>query len=113
MKALPMVGAVLAAGLVGRAAMAGPAMQPPMNDFNDAFYTCEDGHAFMISYDSDRPTTATMTTSDDNKQYALKRDPVASGVQFSGDAASFWTDGKQVRVEGVNAHLRDCQRKAH
>lgn len=113
MNTLPMVGAALAAGVVWAYAATAQAMQPPMNNFNDAFYTCENGAAFMISYDSDRPASATMTTSNDNKQYVLKRDTVSDGVQFSGDAAKFWTDGKKVRIEGAQTLLLDCQLKSH
>lgn len=110
MNALPAVAAVLAAGLIATPAIADPPMQPPMNDFYDAFYTC-DGGAFLVSYDSDMPTSATLTTSDNNKKYTLKRVPAPSGFQFSGDAAKFWTDGKTVTTEGAVAHFRNCKLK--
>jgi membrane-bound inhibitor of C-type lysozyme len=110
MKALPIVLAAFATAASATPAIADPAMQPPMNDFDFAFYTC-DGGAFQIAYDSDTPTTAKLTTSDRNKQYVLARKPAADGVQFSGAAARFWTDGKKVVVEGTATPLRNCKKK--
>lgn len=102
----------LAAGLIATAASGAPKMQPPMNNFDFAFYTCEGG-AFQITYDSDTPTSATMTTSDNNKQYVLARKPTDDGVQFASGAARFWTDGRKVVVEGTRAHLENCKRKSN
>jgi membrane-bound inhibitor of C-type lysozyme len=112
MKALRIVLAALSAGSVAAVATAEPTIQPPMNDFNFAFYTC-DGGAFQISYDSDTPTEAKMTTSDHNKQYVLERKPATDGVQFSGPAAKFWTDGKKVVVEGTTPPMRNCKIKSN
>jgi len=112
MKGQCIVLAAVAAGAVAAAASAEPSVQPPMNDFNFAFYTC-DGGAFQISYDSDTPTEAKMTTSDHNRQYVLERKTVADGVQFSGAAAKFWTDGKKVVVEGTDPPLRNCKLKSN
>ena len=108
MRSLPLAVALSATGLI-----AGPAMaaQPPMNNFNEAFYAC-DGGAFLMSYDSNRPDTATMTTSNNNKQYMLKRAPVAQGFQFTGAGVKFWTDGEKVTVEGTEQTYANCKMKA-
>jgi len=110
MKVLLTLATALAAGSVGSLAAAAP-MQPPMNNFNYAFYTCDDGGSFLMTYDDNPPKSATMTTNNDNKNYALKRQPVASGVQFSGDGAKFWTDGKSVTVDGTVKPFRNCKLK--
>ena len=57
--------------------------------------------AFQVTYDSEAPRVATLTTNDNNKQYVLNRRPVADGAQFSSSAARFWTDGRKVVVEGT------------
>ena len=103
----------VAAQPAANAATPAPAgMKPPMNDFNQAFYRCDNGGAFSISYDSDTPATAEITTNDDNKPHALKRTPSPSGAQFTGGAARFWTDGKTVVVEGPKAAFKNCKMKA-
>src|SRR4051794_22399168 len=86
---------VLAASLIAAPATAETAVQPPMNDFYEAFYNCEGG-AFLVSYDSDTPERATVTTNLKAKKYELKRTPAPTGVKFAGAAAKFWTDGKSV-----------------
>ena len=102
--------AVLSAGaFAGGSAWAEAAMQPPMNDFDEAFYVC-DGANFAVSYDSDTPTTATLTTSN-NSKYELKRTTAASGVQFGGTPVKFWTDGKTVVVQGAGGSFQNCKRK--
>lgn len=111
MKGSSMVGGVLGWWLISASAVAESSLQPPMNDFNSAFYNCANGAAFSISYDSDTPTTATMTTNDQNRAYTLKRTQVANGVQFSNGAAKFWTDGRSVLVEGTRQPLKDCKMK--
>ncbi|HEX2816736.1 MAG TPA: MliC family protein [Phenylobacterium sp.] len=90
--------------------MAQQTMQPPMNDFYEAFYNCEGG-AFLVSYDSDMPERATVTTNLRAKKYELKRAPTATGVKFSGEAARFWTDGKTVTLEGTETPLKNCKIK--
>lgn len=120
MNALPIVCVVLSLGLAASAAAqpaptpapapSGP--QPPMNDFTQAFYRCDGGLAFMMSYGSDQPTTADMQTNDDGKHYVLKRAQSQSGVQFSGGGARFWTDGKSVVVEGTKSAFKNCKMKA-
>jgi membrane-bound inhibitor of C-type lysozyme len=114
MNALPMVCAALSLGLVAAPARAQPAAtsQPPMNDFTQAFYRCDGGLSFMMSYDSEKPTTADMATNDDGRRYVLKRTTAASGVQFSGGGARFWTDGKTVVVEGTKASFKNCKVKS-
>jgi membrane-bound inhibitor of C-type lysozyme len=111
MKGSSMVGGALGWWLVSASAIAASSMQPPMNEFYSAFYNCADGGAFAVSYDSETPTTATITTNDQNKQYVLKRAQADNGVQFSNGAAKFWTDGKSVVVEGTRQPLKDCKRK--
>jgi membrane-bound inhibitor of C-type lysozyme len=83
--------------------------QPPMNDFYQAFYICE-GAAFLIEYDSDKPTAAAIVTGN-NKRVEMKRIPASTGVRFSGAAAKFWTDGKAVTVEGPAAPFKNCKLK--
>jgi membrane-bound inhibitor of C-type lysozyme len=104
-------GAVLGACLIPTILHADTTSQPPMNSFNFAFYNCADGAAFQISYDSDTPTAATMTTNDNNRQYELKRTADSNGVQFSNGAVKFWTDGKTVVVQGTRAPLKNCRMK--
>jgi membrane-bound inhibitor of C-type lysozyme len=104
--------AAVALALVAWPALAqAPEAQPPMNDFNQAFYRCEGGGAFMMSYDSDQPTTAEMAANDDNKHHALKRTPSPSGVQFTGGGVKFWTDHKTVIVEGTKTAFKNCKTK--
>lgn len=115
MNALPMVCAAFSLGLAAAPALAQPApakAQPPMNDFSQAFYRCDGGLAFMMSYDSDQPTSADMTTNDDGRHYALKRTTAPSGVEFSGGGAKFWTDGKTVVVEGTRSAFKNCKIKS-
>jgi len=110
MSALSVSAAAFAASVIATSAMAAdPAPRPPMNDFYEAFYTCESG-AFLVSYDSDTPASATITTSGKNKRYLLKRTTAPTGVKFAGETAKFWTDGKTVAVEGVDAPLRNCKK---
>jgi membrane-bound inhibitor of C-type lysozyme len=127
MKVLSVVAAVLAACVISPAALAdtppatnapappaAPAgMQPPMNDFDSAFYNCADGWAFQMSYDSETPTSATMTTNANGKTYTLKRsaDTSGGGVTFADGPTKFWTDGRSVRVEGTAQPMRDCHLK--
>src|SRR5215469_13676448 len=103
---------VLAVACLATAAKAAPQMQPPMNNFDFAYYTCAGG-AFQIAYDSDKPTLATMTTSDNNRHIDLTRKPTADGVQFANGAVSFWTDGKTVMVQGTAAQLQNCKRQTN
>ena len=70
-----------------------------------------DDGAFNVSYDSETPTTATITTSNHNRRYELERTPSDSGVQFSKGGVRFWTDGKRVVLEGVAAPMRNCKIK--
>ncbi len=65
----------MAAGAIASAGTgAETQMQPPMNDFYEAFYTCESGGAFLVSYDfRDAGQRYPDSTSDKNKKYQLKR----------------------------------------
>ena len=110
MNAWPMIAAALAAGAMATSAAAEEPAQPPMNDFYQAFYICE-GAAFLIEYDSDKPSTATIVSSSNKKRVEMKRIPASTGVRFSGAAAKFWTDGKAVTVEGSAASFKNCRIK--
>lgn len=113
MNALRIACAGLSLSLVAGSGLAQPSpMQPPMNAFDQAFYRCDGGEAFMISYDSEQPATAEMTTNSDSRRYALKRTTAPTGVAFSGEGARFWTDGKTVVVEGAKAAFHNCKIKA-
>ena len=112
MKVLPMIGGVLAGCIISTAVAADTPMQPPMDSFDSAFYACAEGWAFQMSYDSETPQTATMTTNDNNKQYTLTRTDAPGGVAFANGATRFWTDGKAVRVEGTGQPMRDCRLKS-
>lgn len=110
MNVWPMVAAALVGGAMATRAVAEEPPQPPMNDFYQAFYVCE-GAAFLIEYDSDKPSAATMVTSNNKKKLEMKRIPASTGVRFSGGAAKFWTDGKAVTVEGSAAPFKNCRMK--
>jgi membrane-bound inhibitor of C-type lysozyme len=113
MNLLPVAGAIaLVACLSTAPAMAATRVELPMDSFNNAFYTCDDGGAFLMSYDSNEPKEATMTTSNNSKHYTLKKAKVADGVQFSDQKVKFWTDGKTVVVEGTEVPLNHCKPKA-
>lgn len=107
--------AAVALGLIGGAALAADPSatpQPPMNDFYQAFYHCDDGGAFSITYDFDQPATAEMAMNDGSKTYTLKRGPAgASGFTFTAGAAKFWTDGKAVLVDGTKSAFKNCKMK--
>ena len=98
---------------------AGPALgqpappQPPMNDFYQAFYRCDGGENFMMTYDTDTPQKAEMVTNSDQRHYELKRTTPASGVGFSGGPAKFWTDGKAVNVETAKGAFKNCKTKTN
>ena len=110
MSAWSVAAGVFAAGALAAPAMGEPAQQPPMNDVYEAFYTCEGG-AFLVSYDSETPEKATLTTNLKNKKYEMKRTAAQTGVKFAGDAARFWTDGKTVTLEGTETPLKNCKMK--
>jgi hypothetical protein len=83
-----------------------------MNDFNQAFYNCDAGASFMISYDDKPPAKASMTTNTGSRTFQLTRNPAEPGVQFEGEGVRFWTDGKTVRVEGTAKPFHNCKLKA-
>jgi hypothetical protein len=112
MNAVRVVCAVLALGVAGSPALSQTApMKAPMNDFNQAFYRCDGGGSFMMSYDSDDPTKAEMNGNDGAKPHELKRVPAANAVEFAGGGVKFWTDGKTVVVEGAKAPFKNCKMK--
>jgi membrane-bound inhibitor of C-type lysozyme len=110
MRSISLLCLALALGSISGAVLAAPPMQPPMNDFNQAFYRCDNGDAFMMSYDAEDAKTATLAGNHDNKRRELKRTASDSGVQYAGDHLTFWTDGKTVRVEGALA-FKNCKMK--
>jgi membrane-bound inhibitor of C-type lysozyme len=112
MKAITLARTALVVSLFSIPAMAAPAAQPPMNDFRQAFYNCDNGAAFLMAYDGARPRSATMTTSNNNKEYPLKREQTSSGVEFASGPVKFWTDGQEVRVEGTELTLQNCKLKS-
>jgi membrane-bound inhibitor of C-type lysozyme len=103
--------AALAVNFVSVPALAAPAKQPPMNDFYQAFYNCDGGAAFLVAYNSNRPNSATITTSNNNKSYTLKKVQSAEGFQFDGPPVKFWTDGEKVTVEGTEIPFQNCKMK--
>lgn len=111
MRILPLAGLLFAACIVVAPASAKTSYEPPMNDFNFTYYTCDNGAAFQMSYDSNAPTEATLTTSNNNKQYHLKRAPVGSGAQFSNGQVTFWTDGSSVVLKGTELSFSNCRPK--
>ena len=113
MRRFAMISAGLATCLVWSDAMAAKPTTPPMDDFNNAFYTCDNEGAFLISYDSDKPSSATLTTSNNSKRYELKKTAVATGTEFSGGNVKFWTDGDTVTVVGTEVALQNCKRKTN
>jgi hypothetical protein len=113
MKAKYLARAALAAGLISAPAMAAPAAQPPMNAFQQAFYDCDNNGAFLVAYNSTKPNAATMTTSNNNREYALKRVQSPTGVQFSSDTAKLRIEGEVVTVEGTETPYLNCKRKVN
>ncbi len=111
MKVFALVTGALLGGLTALPATAQAPIQPPMNSFDFAFYNCADGAAFQITYDSETPKSATMTTNDQNKEYVLTRTDAPNGVAFANGPTKFWTDGKTVTVEGTNKPLKNCKLK--
>ena len=103
--------AVIALGAMSAPSIAAPGSEPPMNDFYQAFYTCEGG-SFMVAYDSDTPTSATVNANNAKKPFELKRATAPSGILFAGGAAKFWTDGKTATLEGTPTPLKNCKKKA-
>ena len=110
MRAWSVIAGILAAGAMAPPALAEPGPQPPMNDFYEAFYNC-DGGAFLVSYDSETPEHATLTTNLKAKKYELTRAPAPTGFKFASNATRFWTDGKTVTVEGTETPLKNCKMK--
>ena len=112
MKILPTVFAS-ALGLAVGPALADPAPQPqpPMNDFYQAFYRCDGGAAFSLTYDSDQPTKVELAANDGSKPVELKRETAGAGFGFAAGAAKFWTDGKTVKAEDPKGALNNCKMK--
>jgi membrane-bound inhibitor of C-type lysozyme len=100
------------AGLILAApTLAFAAPEPPMNKFNYAYYDCDNGGSFEVDYDAAQPETAKLDTFNGGPVYQLKRDKVATGVEFSNGATKFWTDGAQVVVSGTHRPFLNCKIK--
>ncbi len=110
MKAWSLLLAMSAGVLASSAAMAA-SVQPPMGQFESAFYTCAQGQAFQMSYDSTRPKAATLTTSNNSHQYQLKRADAADAARFSNGTVSVSLTGKAATVEGTTIKLTGCTLK--
>jgi membrane-bound inhibitor of C-type lysozyme len=117
----PVLAALAAGSVVGLAAGSALAQpppapaagaQPPMNDFYQAFYRCDGGGAFSLTYDSDQPTKVELAANDGSKPVELKRATTASGFEFTAGGSKFWTDGKSVKVEDAKGALNNCKMKA-
>ena len=112
MKTVPILCVALAiSAITTTLTLADPSPKPPMNDFGQAFYKCDEGAAFMMSYDQDDPSKASMTTSSGNKRYDLKRTTSPNGAEYAGSKVSFWTDGKSVVVKGTVVAFKNCKTK--
>ena len=89
MTALLRMGVLAALISAAGPALAQPApMRPPMNDFDQAFYRCDGGEAFMMTYDADEPTSAEMVTNSDQRHYKMKRADAKGGVERCSSAVS-------------------------
>jgi membrane-bound inhibitor of C-type lysozyme len=91
--------------------LATAAMQPPMGTFEGAFYTCDEGQAFQVSYDSKDPKSAKVTTSNQNKQYDLKRVAAPDSAKFSNGTVNVSVFGEGAKVEGTEIKLTGCKLK--
>ena len=88
------------------------AEEPPMNNFNSAYYSCDNDAAFQVNYDARRPKEAELTTSNNNKTYTLKRTPAKDAATFAADAVKFSVKADGVTVEGTEIALQNCKRKS-
>ncbi len=112
MRVLSMIAGALGGFLVAPSASADTPIQPPMNSFGLGLLQLRPGvRSFQMSYDSDTPTAATMTTNDNNKTYELKRTDSPTGVTFAAGPTKFWTDGKTVQVQGTSQSMINCKLK--
>ena len=105
----PALAVMILAGL-GAATSAAAATESPMSDFNSAFYTCDEGAAFSVTYDGKRPKTAELTTSNNNKHYALKRTSAKDAPTFAGNGVTFTVRGDTAEVTGTDLSLQNCKR---
>src|SRR3569623_531581 len=101
---------IMSAGVIVAPAIAAAADQPPMGQFNAAYYTCDEGQAFQISYDSKSPKKATITTSNNNARYKLKRQS-GDAAAFSDGTGSVSLTGQAATVAGTQLKLTGCKLK--
>lgn len=100
------------AGLLSSALAASAAgIQPPMGDFDGAFYACDQGRGFQISYDAKDAKTATVTTSDNNAEHQLKRVSSTQGPEFSDGTMTVDVSGQGAQVQGARIALTGCKLK--
>ncbi len=85
--------------------------EPPMGQFNGAFYACDQGQAFQLSYDAPAAKIATLTTSNNNHRYNLKRVSSSAGPQFSDGTVSVSISGEGATVQGTQLKLTGCKLK--
>lgn len=112
MKALTMVSSVLVWCLYAPLTATASPKQPPMNNFNFAFYTCDGGDAFQVAYDSDTPKTATLTTNTNSRPYVLTRTS-DEAMRFAKGAIRFEPNGRTAVIEGAKAPLKGCKLKGN
>jgi hypothetical protein len=101
---------LMSAGGVLSPVIAAAAAQPPMGQFDGAYYTCDDGQAFQIAYDSKTPKAATLTTSNNNARYALKRQ-AGEAAAFSNGPVSVSLTDETATVAGTQLKLTGCKLK--
>jgi hypothetical protein len=101
----------VAAGWLSSAAASAASTQPPMGQFLGAYYTCDQGQAFEMSYDAKSPTDAAITTSNNNHRYQLKRVAGAASPQFSNGAVTVSVSANGAQVQGTTVSLTDCKLK--
>jgi len=102
---------VACAGLAASGAASGATTQPPMGAFDGAYYTCDQGQAFQISYDSKKAEDAKVTTSADDATYQLKRVPDAAGADFSNGSVKVSVSGDAAQLQGTPSPFTDCKLK--
>ena len=103
---------VVSAGLISSvAAPSAAATRPPMGNFLGAYYACDQGQGFAISYDSKDANTATVTTSNNNTRHQLKRVSSAQAPEFSGGGVTISLAGDAAQVQGTGVALNGCKLK--
>jgi membrane-bound inhibitor of C-type lysozyme len=110
MRVAPLI-VVFSGGLLAAVAASADPAQPPMGQFDGAYYTCDQGQAFQISYDSRKAKKATLTTSNNNHRYKLDRVNGAAGPRFSNGSVNISVVGEGAQVQGTVIPLTGCKLK--